>query len=74
LPAKRWRFLASSKLAELNETIAQISRMKQVLVSISRCKCPSLDECGIRARRSGVVKIGASKTVNQRPGRLAKYR
>jgi len=73
-PAKRWRLLAKTKLAELNEKIAQISRMKQVLTAICRCKCLSIEECGIRARRSGVTKLASPNAANRRPGRYAAYR
>jgi DNA-binding transcriptional MerR regulator len=73
-PAKRWRFLAKTKLAELNKKMAQISRMKQVLAAICRCKCPSIEECGIRARRSGVSKLASPNTANRRAGRSATFR
>jgi MerR family redox-sensitive transcriptional activator SoxR len=61
-PATRWRFLAKTKLAELNERMARISRMKQALTAICSCKCSSIEECGIRARRSGVGKVIAPRT------------
>jgi MerR family redox-sensitive transcriptional activator SoxR len=64
-PARRWRFLAKTKLAELNQRMEQISRMKQVLTAICSCKCSSLKECGIRARRSCVGKVIAPRTPSQ---------
>jgi MerR family redox-sensitive transcriptional activator SoxR len=70
-PGKRWRFLAKTKLAEMNKQMARISRMKQVLTSICRCKCLSIGECGIRARRSGVSKLASPFAANRRPGRPA---
>jgi MerR family transcriptional regulator, redox-sensitive transcriptional activator SoxR len=73
-PARRWRFLAKSKLAELNERVEQISRMKRVLTAICRCKCVSIAECGIRARRSGVRKVAGSKIAGSRSAQIAKHR
>jgi MerR family transcriptional regulator, redox-sensitive transcriptional activator SoxR len=55
-PRKRWRLLAKSKLAELDEKMLQLSRMKRMLGALRRCKCLSIEECGMRARRSGVVR------------------
>jgi len=51
-PARRWSVLARAKLAELNATAARIGRMKRLLNAICKCECPSLEECGIRSRRS----------------------
>jgi MerR family redox-sensitive transcriptional activator SoxR len=73
-PGKRWRFLANTKLAELNEKMAQISRMKQVLTAICRCKCLSIEECGVHARRSGVSKLASPNAANRRPQRPATHR
>ncbi len=70
-PAKRWRVLARSKLAELNEKMRQISQMKRVLTAVCRCKCLSIEQCGIRARRSAVGKIFASARVSPRPRRAS---
>jgi MerR family transcriptional regulator, redox-sensitive transcriptional activator SoxR len=44
-PAARWRALAERKLAELNEQMERCSRMKELLESNFRCKCPSLASC-----------------------------
>lgn len=73
-PAERWRLLAKTKFAELNEKIAQISRMKRVLAAICRCKCPSIEECGNRARRSDVSKLASLNAANRRLGRSTRYR
>jgi MerR family redox-sensitive transcriptional activator SoxR len=51
-PGQRWRALTTSKLAELDERIAEAERMKQVLKTLTRCRCPTLEDCG-RAMRSG---------------------
>jgi len=44
-PAARWRALAERKLAELNGQIERCLRMKELLESNFRCKCPSLANC-----------------------------
>ena len=44
-PAARWRALAERKLVELNEQIERCLRMKDLLESNFRCKCPSLANC-----------------------------
>lgn len=44
-PGKRWRKLATRKLAELEERIAEVERMKRVLQAVNRCECPTLEEC-----------------------------
>lgn len=51
-PSRRWEVLARTKLAELNATAARIERMRQVLTAITKCNCPSLEDCGIRMRRA----------------------
>jgi MerR family transcriptional regulator, redox-sensitive transcriptional activator SoxR len=73
-PRKRWRLLAKTKLAELNEKIAQISRMKQLLTAICRCKCLSIEECGIRARRSRLIKTCLAQRSQSASGASATYR
>jgi MerR family redox-sensitive transcriptional activator SoxR len=50
-PGERWRSLASAKRVELNRRIAEAKRMKRVLDAVTRCACPTLDDCA-RARRS----------------------
>jgi MerR family redox-sensitive transcriptional activator SoxR len=64
-PAKRWRLLARSKLAELNEKMRQISRMKRVLTAVCRCKCLSIEQCGIRARRSADSRSRISASIRR---------
>jgi len=44
-PGQRWRKLARSKLAELEQRIAEVERMKRVLEAVTRCDCPSLEDC-----------------------------
>jgi MerR family transcriptional regulator, redox-sensitive transcriptional activator SoxR len=61
-PARRWGSLAKAKLDELSETMARISRMKRVLKAVCRCKCLSIQECGIRARRHARGSRGSTST------------
>ncbi len=44
-PGQRWRKLAQRKLAELEARSAEVERMKRVLKAVTRCKCPTLEEC-----------------------------
>jgi MerR family redox-sensitive transcriptional activator SoxR len=50
-PSERWRELTRVKLQELDERIAEAERMKAVLRSVVRCRCPTLDDCGRALRR-----------------------
>ena len=44
-PGRRWRALAGRKRAELDERIADLVRMNQVLDRVTGCECPSLEDC-----------------------------
>lgn len=44
-PGVRWRKLAEAKLTELDERLAEVERMKRVLVAVTRCECPTIEEC-----------------------------
>jgi MerR family transcriptional regulator, redox-sensitive transcriptional activator SoxR len=44
-PATRWRTLATRKLAEVNALMERVTRMKELLESSFRCRCPSLNDC-----------------------------
>ncbi len=44
-PGQRWRKLAQRKLAELEARIVEVERMKRVLEAVTRCECPTLEEC-----------------------------
>ncbi len=44
-PGVRWRALAASKRAELEERIQEAERMKRLLDVLMGCKCPTLDDC-----------------------------
>ncbi len=52
-PGQRWRKLAQRKLAELEARAAEVERMKRVLEAVTRCECPTLEECS-RAIRGWV--------------------
>jgi MerR family redox-sensitive transcriptional activator SoxR len=51
-PGQRWRKLAERKLTELEARSAEIERMKRVLEAVTRCDCPTLEDCSraIRGR------------------------
>jgi MerR family redox-sensitive transcriptional activator SoxR len=44
-PGPRWRKLAESKLTELDVRLAEVLQMKRVLETVTRCDCPTLEEC-----------------------------
>ena len=44
-PGQRWRTLAQRKLVELEARVAEVERMKRVLEAVTRCECPTLEEC-----------------------------
>ena len=43
--AQRWQALASEKLVEVDEAIAQLRQTRGLLEEALRCECASLDEC-----------------------------
>lgn len=45
-PSERWATLASTKIEELNQRIAQIQQMKVLLEETLDCTCPTLEDCG----------------------------
>lgn len=51
-PGRRWRTVARHKLAELDARLAEVERMKRLLRTLSRCKCPTLEDCARALRRS----------------------
>jgi MerR family redox-sensitive transcriptional activator SoxR len=42
---QRWQALASEKLVEVDEAIAQLRETRELLEEALRCECASLDEC-----------------------------
>lgn len=51
-PGRRWRTLAESKMADLDERIAEAERMKRVLQVVMRCECPTFTDCSRAMSRS----------------------
>ena len=43
--SERWQALASEKLGEVDEAIAQLRETRELLEEALRCECTSLDEC-----------------------------
>lgn len=43
--AERWQALASEKLVEVDEALAQLQETRELLEEALRCECASLDEC-----------------------------
>jgi MerR family transcriptional regulator, redox-sensitive transcriptional activator SoxR len=50
-PGPRWRALAERKSEELTARRAEIARMERVLAAVTRCRCPTLEECARALRR-----------------------
>jgi MerR family transcriptional regulator, redox-sensitive transcriptional activator SoxR len=50
--SQRWRQVSLRKLTEIENTIARLSVMKDLLNRMSNCKCDALDECGAAILRS----------------------
>jgi MerR family redox-sensitive transcriptional activator SoxR len=44
-PGVRWRRLAEDKLRELEARIEEARRMQALLEIVTRCECPSFDDC-----------------------------
>jgi MerR family redox-sensitive transcriptional activator SoxR len=44
-PSEIWRSLASTKLPEIEQTLAEAEAMKRILEAGLRCECLSLDDC-----------------------------
>jgi MerR family redox-sensitive transcriptional activator SoxR len=45
-PSGRWRKLARTKQMEIDQQIARLQAMRQVVQSAMRCKCQNWNECG----------------------------
>ena len=50
-PGPRWRAVAERKTRELAARRAELERMERVLGAVSRCRCPTLEECARALRR-----------------------
>ena len=50
--SQRWQQVSQRKLREIDESIARLSAMKDLLRRMSSCKCDALDECGAAILRT----------------------
>jgi MerR family redox-sensitive transcriptional activator SoxR len=57
--SERWRTLASRKLEEVSELVAELGQMRDLLEEALRCQCASLDEC---AHQLPIIELGRSST------------
>ena len=44
-PGPRWRALAQKKLVEVEERISEAERMRDVLLMMMDCECPTFQDC-----------------------------
>jgi len=44
-PGDRWRKLATSKIQQLEATIAKARAMERMLRSVMKCRCTTIDQC-----------------------------
>jgi DNA-binding transcriptional MerR regulator len=44
-PALRWREMARKKVAELDELMARVARMRSILEASFNCECKRLEDC-----------------------------
>ena len=44
-PAARWRMLADRKLAELDELMVRVARMRRALLIAKECGCVRMEDC-----------------------------
>ena len=51
--AVAWQKMTRDKLGEIDEQIARLEKMKNVLAMLTDCECPSLDACGRALREQG---------------------
>ena len=57
-PADRWMVLAGRKLEELDQQIARIRTMQQLLHEGMRCGCLTMEQCTVWLSGSDPVSIG----------------
>jgi MerR family redox-sensitive transcriptional activator SoxR len=51
-PGQSWHHFAVRKRAEIEQQIARAEQTRALLDDILGCACPSLDRCGLVARRA----------------------
>ena len=44
-PGERWRSMAVRKIEQLDARIEEAQRMKRVLGVVTRCECPTFEDC-----------------------------
>lgn len=64
-PAARWDALARRKLDELDEQLARIHAMRQVLREGLRCGCPTMEQCTLWM--SGIAPPTATRASSRAP-------
>jgi MerR family redox-sensitive transcriptional activator SoxR len=45
-PSTAWKTLTKRKRAEIDEQMRMLALMKQVVTSVGRCRCATLEDCG----------------------------
>jgi DNA-binding transcriptional MerR regulator len=63
-PALRWREMSRRKIAELDELMARLARMKSILDASFHCECRSLEDC------ERYVAANIRQQSGSRPGKL----
>jgi DNA-binding transcriptional MerR regulator len=74
-PAFRWREMATRKIAELDELMTRVAKMKSILEAGFHCECRQLEDCErlVAAKNCGssgstMTRVRASKNPLQRVG------
>jgi MerR family redox-sensitive transcriptional activator SoxR len=68
--SQRWQKLSRKKLGELEQLMAQIRTMRQLLQKmIDCCHCETLDQCGRGILRSGIPQGKTKSLPGSHPGR-----
>jgi len=60
-PSDRWRAMAETKRNELDERIAKLLKMRDVLDNSMKCDCLSWDECFVAIRRAETAIEGGGR-------------
>ena len=43
--SERWENLASAKIAEIDDLLADLQNRRKLLLRLAKCACPDLDDC-----------------------------
>ena len=57
-PSERWQELARRKLRDLDEQMARLKAMRQLVERVAKCECGDLRDCGIAAAAAKVIPAG----------------